>query len=369
VSTDTAATAMAIANAPTWDVRVQRVRQVPEMYGLAQQARVYAAIAEHVYKPSLSPMFAHVPWREDYELGPFKEAYAEAYERTAGFVNVTDEDLREALLNAPRSLRVFRMLLGYTADELAAAVRMYLAEQGRAERIGKARVLAMEHGRQPTAMVAAAFAQTINRLVTGAMWREAEEPLRPKLAKPDTAHGWDSVREFAQYGVPFEVYLHQRFYGGAFGQLLNATSSMRGDLLELPVVELFDDYGIQYLRTGTSNQADIEARFGLTVRPAPDFVVFDENDALRAILECKQTNDGGTARDKAGRFFNLREEGARLGGVPVFAVIDGLGWQRTGDALGPVVRHTDGRVFTLASVGDMIKTQPFPQLVRNRPTQ
>jgi hypothetical protein len=144
---------------------------------------------------------------------------------------------------------------------------------------------------------------------------------------------------------------------------------MRGDLLELPVVELFDDYGIQYLRTGTSNQADIEARFGLTVRPAPDFVVFDENDALRAILECKQTNDGGTARDKAGRFFNLREEGARLGGVPVFAVIDGLGWQRTGDALGPVVRHTDGRVFTLASVGDMIKTQPFPQLVRNRPTQ
>jgi hypothetical protein len=118
VSTDTAATAMAIANAPTWDVRVQRVRQVPEMYGLAQQARVYAAIAEHVYKPSLSPMFAHVPWREDYELGPFKEAYAEAYERTAGFVNVTDEDLREALLNAPRSLRVFRMLLGYTADEL-----------------------------------------------------------------------------------------------------------------------------------------------------------------------------------------------------------------------------------------------------------
>lgn len=218
-------------------------------------------------------------------------------------------------------------------------------------------------------MVAAAFAQTINRLVSGAMWGEAEEPLRPKLAKPDTEHGWDSVRKFAQHGVPFEVYLHQRFYGGAFGQLLNATSSMRGNLLELPVMELFNEHGILYLRTGTSNQAEIETRFGLTVRPAPDFVVFDENGALRAILECKQTNDGGTARDKAGRFFNLREEGARLGGVPVFAVIDGLGWQRTGDALGPVVHHTDGRVFALATLGDMIKTQPFPQLVRDRATQ
>jgi hypothetical protein len=69
------------------------------------------------------------------------------------------------------------------------------------------------------------------------------------------------------------------------------------------------------------------------------------------------------------RFFNLREEGARLGGVPVLAVIDGLGWQRTGDALGSVVHHTDGRVFTLATLGDMIKTQPFPKLVRDRATQ
>jgi len=295
VATNIAATVSIIAQSPTWDARVQRIRQIPEVYGLAQQARVYAAIAEQVYKPDLAPMFAHLPWREEYELAPFNEAYREAYEHTAGFT--------------------------------------------------------------------AAFAQTINRLVTGSMWGEAEEPLRPKLAKPDTEHGWDSVRRFAQAGVPFAIYLHQRFYGGAFGQLLNATSSVRGDLLELPVMELFNEHGILYLRTGTSDQAEIEARFGLTVRPAPDFVVFDETDALRAILECKQTNDGGTARDKAGRFLNLREEGARLGGVPVFGVVDGLGWRRTGDALGPVVRYTDGRVFTLATVGDMIKTQPFPQLV------
>lgn len=364
MATNIAATVSIIAQSPTWDARVQRIRQIPEVYGLGQQARVYAAIAEQVYKPELSPMFAHLPWRDEYELAPFKQAYTEAYEHTAGFTKVSDHDLREALLSVPRSLRIFRMLLGYTADELAAAVTVYLAEQGSTQRVGKGRVLGIEQGRQPSAVLAAAFAQTINRLVTRSMWGEAEEPLRPKLAKPDTEHGWVSVRRFAQDGVPFAIYLHQRFYGGAFGQLLNATSSVRGDLLELPVMELFNDHGIRYLRTGSSDQAEIETRFGLTVRPAPDFVVYDKNDSLRAILECKQTNDGGTARDKAGRFLNLREEGARLGGIPVFAVLDGLGWRRTGDALGPVVRYTDGRVFTLATVGDMIETQPFPQLVR-----
>jgi transcriptional regulator with XRE-family HTH domain len=367
VTADVTATVSIVAQATTWDARVQRLRQVPEIFGLAQQARVYSAIAEQVYKPQLSPMFAYIPWREEYELGPFADTYREVYEETAGFTKVNDDDLRQVLLELPRSLRVFRMLLGYTADELAAAVTIYSTEQGGTQAIGKGRILGLERGRRPTVDLATIIAETINRLVTGAMWGEAEEPLRPKLSKPDTENGWDSVRRFASEGVPFEVYLHQRFYGGAFGQLLNATSSTRGDLLELPVMELFDQHGILYLRTGASDQAEIEARFGLTVRPAPDFVVFDENDALRAMLECKQTNDGGTARDKAGRFHTLREEGTRLGGVPVFAVIDGLGWRRTGDALGPVVRYTDGRVFTLATVGDLIMTQPFP-LLRRTPT-
>jgi transcriptional regulator with XRE-family HTH domain len=367
VTADIAATVSIVAQATTWDARVQRLRQVPEIFGIAQQARVYSAIAEHVYKPQLSPMFAHIPWRDDYELGPFAETYHEVYDQTAGFTKVDDGALRQVLLQSPRSLRIFRMLLGYTADELAAAVTVYSTEQGGTATIGRGRLLGLERGRKPSIDLATTIAETINRLVTGAMWGEAEEPLRPKLSKPNTEDGWDSVRRFAREGVPFEVYLHQRFYGGAFGQLLNATSTIRGDLLELPVMELFDQHGILYLRTGSSDQAEIEARFGLTVRPAPDFVVFDENDALRAMLECKQTNDGGTARDKAGRFHTLREEGTRLGGVPVFAVIDGLGWRRTGDALGPVVRYTDGRVFTLATVGDLIKAQPFP-LLRRTPT-
>ncbi|MCR2185625.1 hypothetical protein NSX52_23995, partial [Salmonella enterica] len=82
----------------------------------------------------------------------------------------------------------------------------------------------------------------------------------------------------------------------------------------------------------------------IKVAPAPDFVVYDSAGALRGMLECKLVNDGGTARDKALRFERLRAESARLGGVPLLAVLAGLGWTRVNDTIGPVIRDTDGRV-------------------------
>lgn len=175
------------------------------------------------------------------------------------------------------------------------------------------------------------------------------------------------MRAYASGGVPFPVFLHQRHYGGAFRQLLDATSTQRGDLLEDAVEQLFDEHRIQAVRTGSHNQDEIAARFGVTVKPAPDFVVFDANGTLRALLECKGANDGGTARDKAARFRALRAESTRLGGVPLFAVLAGLGWQRTNDALGPVVRDTDGRVFFLPNLREMVTVAPFPDLVGTAP--
>lgn len=120
--------------------------------------------------------------------------------------------------------------------------------------------------------------------------------------------------------------------------------------------------GIPYVRTGSYNQAEIEQRFGLTVKPAPDFVFHDDSDNLRAMLERKCANDGGTARDKAARFRSLRQESVRLGGVALFAVVAGLGWRRTTDALGPVIRDTEGRTFTLANLTQMLSVEPLPLL-------
>lgn len=117
-----------------------------------------------------------------------------------------------------------------------------------------------------------------------------------------------------------------------------------------------------FLRTGSHNQGDIAARFEIRVAPAPDFVVFDVSDTLRAMLECKLVNDGGTARDKALRFERLRAEAVRLGGVPLLAVLGGMGWARVNDTLGPVVRDTDGRVFTLSTLPQMLDVAAFPTL-------
>jgi hypothetical protein len=160
------------------------------------------------------------------------------------------------------------------------------------------------------------------------------------------------------------MFLHQRAYGGSFRQLLDATSTRRGDVLEDEVSNLFRNAGVPFIRTGAHDQAEIADRFGLTVKPAPDFILFDvATGTLRAMLECKATNDGGTARDKAGRFGALRAEANRLGGIPLFAVLGGTGWRRSRDALGPVVRDTDGRTFTLVTLPGLLETEPVPMLV------
>lgn len=171
------------------------------------------------------------------------------------------------------------------------------------------------------------------------------------------------MRQFASEGVPYSVLLHQRHYGGGFRTLIDATSTRRGDVLEDAVDRILTEAGVPHIRTGVHNQGEIADRFNLTVRPAPDFVVFRAERTLRGMIESKLASDGGTARDKASRFAVLAGEGRRLGGIPVFAVLDGLGWKRTSDALGPVVRDTDGRVFSVGTLDQMLTVQPFPGLV------
>ena len=45
---DPEAVAEAVAEETSWNARVQRIRRIPEMFGLAQRADVYAAVAQRV---------------------------------------------------------------------------------------------------------------------------------------------------------------------------------------------------------------------------------------------------------------------------------------------------------------------------------
>ncbi len=364
----------AILGATTWAQRIAQIRLIPQRHGTEDHVGIYAAIAKNLYMPHLAPDFAYIHESPFYETAHFFPAYDAADRLTAGFSRVTETDLTEALTQCPGTLLVFRTLLGLTKEEFAHS-SLLAAEPHDLQPLSASQIDGMERvavgTARPTgtavinraARQALVAAKTIVEVMDGTLFGEAPPGLRSKQQKPDTARGWDSVREYSSAGVPLKVFLHQRHYGGAFRQVLDATSSLRGDLIEDAVEALFTEAGVSFIRTGSHNQADIARQFEVHVAPAPDFVVFDPaDDNLKAMLECKGTNNGGTARDKALRFSKLRVESLRLNGVPLFAVLGGIGWARINDALGPVVRDTDGRVFTLSTLNSMLEVAPFPSL-------
>ncbi|MGQ0744481.1 MAG: hypothetical protein ACT4OS_09135 [Acidimicrobiales bacterium] len=274
------------------------------------------------------------------------------------------ELLTRLLHEHPVALLALRTICGLSKQEFAAATKI-IGEVQELPAISAARVDNMEGKDTATGTNAAeCIALTIVSVMNGELFGEATGGVvtKPQF-KPDSRDGFKSAAKFAREGVPYSTLLHQRHYGGAFRQLLDATSTQRGDLIEDAVEALFTENRIPHVRTGAHNQGDVAERFELTVQPAPDFVVFDTSGTLRGILECKLTGDGGTARDKALRFERLRAESMRLGGIPLLAVLGGLGWHRTNDALGPVVRDCDGRVFSVGNLDEILNVAPFPQLI------
>ena len=369
-----------ILAAETWAQRIAQIRLVPQRHGTGEHATIFAAVARSLYMPHLAPDFAYIHDAPFYDPPHFYQAYDVACQLTDGFKAVSTPKITNVLRDYPGTLLVFRTLLGLTKEEFAyasvlagarfnrdplSASQVDNMERTSCETAAKLTGAALERGVRLAIIAAVTIVDVMNNKLFG----DAPPGMRSKQQKADTSEGWKSAQDFAENGVPFKTFLHQRHYGGAFRQVLDATSSKRGDLIEDAVSELFTANGISFVRTGAHNQADIVRRFEVHVTPAPDFVVFDPiDDSLKAMLECKGTNNGGTARDKALRFARLRNESIRLGGVPLIAVLGGIGWARINDALGPVVRDTDGRVFTLSTLHSMLEVAPFPSLAKRAAT-
>jgi hypothetical protein len=362
------ATINRIVEAPGWNPRVAQIRLIPQHHGTGEHAHIFAEVARVLYVPYLAPDFAYIHKAAFYERKYFLDAYEIAYRATGGFTCTSEENLANVLVDAPQTLLVFRTILGLTRDEFAHSTALAGEPIGLTP-LTSAKVDSMErNGSSTSEAQAKVAAKTLGRVMDGSLFGEPPTGLLSKQAKPDSERGWASVQEYAANGVPFALYLHQRHFGGAFRQVLDATSTQRGDLIEDAVEALFKEQRIPFIRTGSNNQAEIAARFEVRVTPAPDFVVFDAMGSLKAMLECKGTNNGGTARDKALRFERLRDESIRLGGIPLIAVLGGMGWTRVNDALGPVVRDTEGRVFTLSTLHSILEVSPFPSLIGTAPT-
>lgn len=352
-----------IISAGSWDQRVAKFRLIPQNHGTNDHTEIMSAVARALYVPYLAPDYAYVHELDFYGKDHFESLYAIADSATHGFTRIAVDDLASVIEAAPETLLVFRTIMGLTKQEFAHTTGI-VAPSLNLNALSASKVDSMEQKKRAISKKEAlVVANTLTNLIEGTLFGEPRGKVVSKQTKPDTDEGWKTVQTFARDGVPFSLFLHQRHYGGAFRQLLDATSTKRGDIIEDAVESLFLANGIPYIRTGSHNQADIARTFEVTVLPAPDFVVFDNKMALRGILECKLVNDGGTARDKAPRFSALKDEATRLGGIPLLAVLGGLGWKRLNDALGPVVRDTDGRVFTLRTLDQMLTVAPFPQLI------
>lgn len=362
----------AICSAPTFNDRIAEIRKVPGRHGSDDHAQIFAEVARRAYVPHLAPNFAFINVVDFHTPTHFKAAYDLAAEGTAGFTTCDVETLTGVIAEHPLALLPLRTVCGLTKDEFASVTKQVDPKGGG---VGAGSIDNMEkYGNKPISPAknlsrARIVALALDALMTGALYTSTSPDFPTKQEfKPDSRAGWPSAAHYAGHGVPYETFLHQRHYGGAFRQLLDATSARRGDLVEQAVEDLFQDHGIPFIRTGSHSQADIYAQFGLEVRPAPDFVVYDNSSGhLMAMLECKTINDGGTARDKALRFERLRAEAGRLGGISLMAVLGGLGWQRVNDALGPVVSATDGRVFTFSTLSEMLTVAPMPQLIGTAP--
>lgn len=356
-------TVLSIETASTWDERVARFRQIPQRHGTDEHAAIYADVATVLYVPHLAPDYAYVPKLDFYELPYFQAAYDKLVVATAGLTDMTVERLTEAICAEPTVLLPLRTITGLRRQEFAWTTKLVAEPLGMSP-LSESKVDSMERSGSATSSAQARVAaETVDQIMRGGLFGDPPGRFKSKQDKPDTADGWASVQAYASAGVPYSVFLHQRHYGGPFRQVMDAGSELRGNLIEDAVEALFTEHGIPFIRTGAHNQAEIAARFEITVRPAPDFVVYDRADNLRAILECKAANDGGTARDKALRFERLRAESVRLGGIPLIAVLGGLGWTRVNDTLGPVIRDCDGRVFSVSNLSEMLTVSPFPMLL------
>lgn len=198
-------TVTAIAAARSWDARVALIRKIPEAFGTAQHQSVYAAIAERIYVPNLAPDFAYIHWREEYGLAAVQAAYDHAHTLTNGFKRVDVDALAAAFENEPTALRIFRLLLGFTPQEFAAATEVIAARTGVAA-VGVGRVKSMEAGSKTKSAAARACAMVIDEAISKTLFPSPSGEVSSKLDKPDTKDGWASVRHFAQHGVRHAAY-------------------------------------------------------------------------------------------------------------------------------------------------------------------
>ena len=358
-----------LASAGTTASPTARRQAVAVLLRQSESARDEAAnLLGQGFVAATQPSFHYIPKGDAMATeAAFDDAYRQLAMYTNDFTNISASTLTAALTQAPETLAPLRMILGFTYNELALAMK--LAHPGSRTSGGTLKTFERSPARkQPTAKRAAmidaivvAVIAVMNRSILQVP-ESAQGFFHSKLDKRDTVDGWRTVADSAG-GVPYSALLYQRYVGGVWSTVQNAYSEVKGDnLLEQPIADLFDDHAIPYYRSGTgaSGAAQTADTFGLS--PGPDFVLPEQSPTV--IIESKIAEDGGTARDKASRIKNAADAAKDRGLLPC-AVVDGKGWSERPNALVDVVIATDGRTYSLSTLPHLLD---IPEIIDLMPS-
>ena len=172
-----------------------------------------------------------------------------------------------------------------------------------------------------------------------------------RLDKADTPHGLESLPHVASQHVPYAMLLYERYLGRPFATHRDAVSEQVGDVMETAIEEHPTRARIAFRKTKRAERVP-------GYDQAPDFFIPDEfNPSI--VIEAKITGDDGTARDKVARIERLTRmrDDRRRNGRPDFEVvacIDGRGFGVRREDMRSLITRTEGKVFTLATLDQMV---------------
>lgn len=294
------------------------------------------------------------------EYRDFQGAYEVLKRRTASFARFTQASVKSSLRENALCLLVLRTVLGLSPPEWAELARSGLrvdVPQNFARDLdtrcrheqGYFAKLRPERNATALKRIDALLAVAVRYVKRGAPAGAANSVHR--LAKFDTSDGLVSLRHAASHHVPYAVALYERYLGRPFASHRDAVSELVGDVMESAIEERLSRARITFRKT---KRAERVPGFD----QAPDFFVPDEISPA-ALIEAKITSDDGTARDKVTRIEKLatmRNDRVRmrLPGFEVIACIDGRGFGVRRQDMRRILRSTEGKVFTLATLDQLI---------------
>jgi hypothetical protein len=171
-----------------------------------------------------------------------------------------------------------------------------------------------------------------------------------RLNKVDTAEGLVSLHNAADRHIPYAVLLYERYLGRPFASHKDSVSELVGDVMESAIEERLGAAHVTFRKTARAERIP-------GFDQAPDFFIPTEIDPA-VIIEAKVAGDDGTARDKVARIIRLcqmsRDRVAAGGrGFEVVACIDGRGFGVRREDMRQLLRETNGKVFTLATLDQL----------------